>query len=318
MMISALFLIALAQTPTVNPSWEVAFQRGPAIWVSRADGKGLARIVAKGQDPRWSPDGKRLAYYRDGQVRVFNFATHKDGLAAPFAYQLERGWDRCYLDWDPRTPTILCASISGDGIQLIGGTESGSILTPRNSQWLTYCPRWSPSGRELAFARNGDIWLAYRDLARVSTDPGGYYNEANRLAPLAAYNDTERGASVATPYWVDELEWTRDENRLVFHFQRQGGSGVSEIGYLDLRKTAASLPSNICGFSYTTHWILGKERMAFSPRICPDGKTLSYVSNDPDDQSLYVCAWDGTHKRRVLRDVENPDWRPNAKRARMR
>ncbi|HTQ09960.1 MAG TPA: hypothetical protein VMI31_07825 [Fimbriimonadaceae bacterium] len=307
-MVAAFLALALAQTPTVNPGWVVAFQRDNGIWVSRADGHGLRKIVAKGQDPRWSPDGKRLAYYRDGAIHVFSFAARKDALAGAVHCKPDSFMNRCYIDWDPRTPIILCASISGDGIQLIGADEGNTIL---KAEGVTYCPRWSPSGRELAFARDGDIWLAHRDLHQIRMETFDYYGNANRLAPLAMFNDAESGGSAETPFWVDELEWTRDERRLVFHFQRQGGSGVSEIGYLDLRRTRGTLHSNISGFSYATHWILGKDRMAFSPAICPDGETLSYVAiDDNGDLSLYVCAWDGSHRRRILRDVENPDWRP--------
>ncbi|MFI5387337.1 MAG: TolB family protein [Fimbriimonadales bacterium] len=308
-MITAVIALTLAQAPTFDTNWQIAFQRGNGIWVSRADGKGLTRVAVHGQNPRWSRDGKRLAYYRDGQVRIFDFATRRDAGAGKVAYKPDDPSGRCYIDWDPLTSVILCASISGAGIQLIGA--GASILTQGgNSRWLSYCPRWSPSGRELAFARNGDIWLAHRDVTQVSAEPVDYYGDANRLAPLAVFNDTERGASVATPFWVDELEWTRDEKRLVFHFQRQGGSGVSEIGYLDLRKAARTNWRSFSGFSYEEHWILGKDKMAFSPRICPDGTTLSCVSYDDGDPSLYVCSWDGKAKRKVLKDVQYPDWRP--------
>lgn len=301
-MIAPLLILLAFQAPAVDPRWQLAFERADDLWVSRADGSQLVRIARKSHNPRWSRDGKKLAYYRDGKVYAFDFATRKESVAGVATYRPSDYGD-CYLDWDPKTRIILCSAINGDGIQLIGG--GGSILKPRNAAWFTYGQRWSPSGKTLAFIRNGDVWIANRDLAQVSSDARNYYDAANRLAPLATFNDIELGASAQTPFWVDDLEWTRDEKRLVFHFQRHGGSGVSEIGYLDLRPGEPDV-HNTSGFSYTVHWIL---EQVLSPRICPDGKTLSCVTIG-QTMDLTVCSWDGHAKRTVLKSVENPDWRP--------
>jgi Tol biopolymer transport system component len=54
-----------------EPQWSsrglIAFSRwprhgDPSIWVVRPDGSGLRRVALRGQQPAWSPDGRRLAF----------------------------------------------------------------------------------------------------------------------------------------------------------------------------------------------------------------------------------------------------------------
>lgn len=44
--------------------------RGRGIYVMRADGSGVRRIVAGSSDPVWSPDGRRIAYSRGDNIAV--------------------------------------------------------------------------------------------------------------------------------------------------------------------------------------------------------------------------------------------------------
>jgi len=125
----------------------------------------------------------------------------------------------------------------------------------------------------------------------------------------------ETGVSLVTPSWVDEIAWTRDERRLVFHFCRVDGSGVAEIGYLDLQPVnkADRVPDDWAtwsGFKYSVQWILDG---VWSPQICPDGATLSFTAfHEASDGrlDLFLGSWDRKERRRILTNAENPDWRP--------
>lgn len=316
-----------AAAPLPDPHWEVAFARGGDVWMARANGSHLKRLAKKANDPRWSPDGRKLAFSRNGAVWVLNLATGKERRVAQFSAKdkASKG-TQVYADWDPKHPILLCSTMNTNTVRMVQYTSEhpdeqilhGILTLP------TYAPAWSPSGKTLAFVRAGDIWVAhaftnsmgqYPDKSVGWIDANTYYDDAQRLAPLAIFNDAETGASLITPYWVDELAWTRNERRLAFHFRRVGGSGVAEIGYLDLQrvKNSDSVPQDWAtwsGFKYTVHWILDD---VWSPRICPDGKTLSFTAfHEASDGhfDLFLGSWDGKKRRRILTNVENPDWRP--------
>ena len=40
------------------------FRGDPGIWAMRPDGSGMRRVVPRGQQPSWSPDGRRIAFAR--------------------------------------------------------------------------------------------------------------------------------------------------------------------------------------------------------------------------------------------------------------
>ena len=320
----SIFLLAslsLAQTPKVDPSWQVAFERDDNnIYIANSDGSHERLLVKDGEDPKWSRDGEKLAFFRKGFVWIKNMKTGAEGKAFYVGHPKQEGPPTGWIEWDPKLNFIL-ACVQG-AKQMIAYQPKGepgyrlqTLLSGEIEEYVA-APAWSPSGKWLTFAKNGDVWIAQRDTEnKFVGDIEQYYKFAFRLAPLAIFSDAEVGVSDTTPYWVDELTWLGDR-KIVFHFQRQFGSGVSQIGYLDLtpvsqKENEETDWSKWSGFTYKLHWILDG---VFSPRICPDGKTLSYVGSwdDLDSMGLRVCDWEGKHSKLLIKGAFSPDWRPSA------
>jgi len=296
--------------------WQVAFQRGNDVWIASGDGANPHMILPNADDPSWSRDGMKLAFRRGKHIYIYDVKTKRVKsvglIPAPW---IDAAGQELSIEWDPVLPMLLYAApegtemhvamLAGEVDQFYGYTTFTGM---RDQGSKNYWPRWSPSGRYLGFIHNGDIWIAERDpnsLRRSQPFDGRfYYWRGRRLLPLAAYYDADMGAGATTPCWVDEIEWTRDEKRMAFHFQRMGGAGVSEIGYVDLLPPVHRW-EDFSGFHTKTTWL----GAGFSPRICPDGRTLSYIAGS----ALTLVTWDGKTKRKLFDDLEDPAWRPEQK-----
>ena len=225
-----------------------------------------------------------------------------------------------YLDWDPKHPVLLVSTGSSTSVRLVPTTPSARDENgPDQSQRIfsghfmaaTNSAVWSRSGKWLAFAKAGDIWLASREHpASTGLESGHfqviqseYYDVARRLCALAFYNEDDASGSATTPFCVTELAWTKDARRLVYLKRRIGGSGYNEIGYLQFTQPGAGL--SVQG-EHSTAYVLHSHLVdGYRPKICPDGRTLSYILG-----GLYVIGWNGRHKQLIKKEVWDYDCRP--------
>ena len=121
----------------------------PECWVVRQDGTGLLRL-AQGSTPRWSPDGRRLLFMREGQddqdKSLGIFVIDRDGKGE---HRIGPGrWP----DWSPDGQRIAYSrGGSGGGVQSnaqvyvakIDGSDPRKICEGD-------CPCWSPDGKRIA------------------------------------------------------------------------------------------------------------------------------------------------------------------------
>ncbi len=142
----------------------IAYVDGGTIYVSRANGAGLRRVVRReAYTPTFSPDGRRLAYVfgRKSQIGVIGTNGHgRRRLAGKFALD---------MDWSPDGKALVyTASVSDASSVVINPLGGGRRLLARNASG----PKWSPDGRWIAYAslasyggRTG-VWLVQPDGRR--------------------------------------------------------------------------------------------------------------------------------------------------------
>src|SRR4051812_29611997 len=74
-------LVAAPADSAPAPHGLVAYQSTRGIEIVRPDGTGTRLLAGSrpgDQDPRWSPDGRRIAVWRDpGDLAVFDLAGHR-------------------------------------------------------------------------------------------------------------------------------------------------------------------------------------------------------------------------------------------------
>jgi Tol biopolymer transport system component len=127
-----------------------------------SDGDNIAQAC-----PAFSPDGQKLAYFEaraSGPVTTFRGGWQVDGRAIVVVGINGHG--------DPTPPLMRFALPSGPGPMV--------------------CPKWSPSGRSLAFRAGAELWIA--DTASSTT----------RVVPITSVTTNEE----------NELAWSRDGSKI--------------------------------------------------------------------------------------------------------
>lgn len=216
------------------------------------------RPVARGTQPAWSPDGRRIAFVRDGDIHVVG----ADGTGDR---RLARGFSPA---WSPDGRTIAFS----DGrdirtVRVAGGRSANLTRSPK--PWLgNATPAYSPDGKLIAFSRstdafNSDIFLMtttgriVRRLthsvgtdARLGEEHGPTWSPDGRtlvyvsnrggrsweLFRIGADGTHERRLTNTSDVEEDAPRYSRDGRRILYIHDgriasiRAAGGGVEELG----------------------------------------------------------------------------------------
>jgi TolB protein len=280
----------------------------------RLDG-GERRLVARrGTRPRYSPDGRRLAFSRSHRLWV----ARADGRSArPVS---PRDWLVGSYDWSPggtRLAFVRDFVKGGAAIYTVKPDGSGLQRLLKASQGIALAPdAWSPDGKGLVYEQHSHqtlvrVFRAGRitTLARASGEPtwsrrgliaygtpvpGEQRGQVciGRLeapAPLRCFAFADASASDPT--------WSPNGRRLMFMYQPQG---PAEIWTVRLDGTVLTRAPRGNAF----------------PIFSPDGRRLAFSEArfrlGLEFEDLLVMRPDGSGKRRLVRGGQavGPDWQP--------
>jgi WD40-like Beta Propeller Repeat len=186
------------------------------VYVSRANGTGLRRLVQEAVPEAISRDGRLLAFLREG---IWIIRTDGSGLRRVTSGESDEA-----PDWSPDLRSLVYAEWAGTGSRLVVKRLDGGrhVLAPVGSN----SARWSPDGR----------WIAYVLDERDRSDRDGLYvvqpNGARR-------HRVARGSLYAAV-------WSPDGSRLAFEdgshigIVRSDGRGLKR---LQLRLSGIGAPA---------------------------------------------------------------------------
>lgn len=244
------------------------------------DGEGQSSALSSVEpiiSPRWSPDGRRLAYVSFESKKPVVYAhTLANGQRVQVANF--RGSNSAPA-WSPDGKT-LAVSLTRDGlsqIYLVSADGSGTPTRLTNSSAIDTEPVFSPDGRFIYFASDrGGSPQIYRvpaaggDVTRITF--GSPYNVSPRISP--------------------------DGSTLAYISRREGR-------FLVVVRGVAGGPERVLSDA-------GQEE---SPSFSPNGRWLMYATRSAGRDSLMAVTLDGRAKQRLsssAADIREPTWGPFA------
>jgi Tol biopolymer transport system component/CubicO group peptidase (beta-lactamase class C family) len=169
----------------------------PEVYVMNADGSRQSRLVRRGRQPLWSPDGRRLAFTR-GQGGGSVYVVNVDGGRER---NVTRGPVRDFA-WSPDGRRIAFDSArDGNSEIYVVDSDGGGLRRLTRNAGPDLAPAWSPDGRRIAFAGSRGIHV-------MNADGSGQRNLMRK--PTRDFAPT----------------WSPDGRRIAFGSRRDGNAEI--------------------------------------------------------------------------------------------
>ena len=247
------------------------------IYISDYDGANQRRVtVGKTLNiaPRWSPDGRSIAYtsYRRGGANIFISNIFQGTLD-----EVTKG-DKVGENWLPAcspdgTRVAFSSTRDGNPEIYVANRDGSNVRRITNHPSIDITPTWSPTGTQIAFTsdRSGtpQIYVVGSDGLNVSKRSSDGYCDRPTWSP-APYNEIA--------------------------YSSRSGPGF-DIRVIDLATGQSTALTNGEGTNE-------------SPAYSPNGRHIVFTSSRSGKVQVFTMARDGKNVRQITRtgNNEKPDW----------
>jgi eukaryotic-like serine/threonine-protein kinase len=199
----------ITTNPDVSPDnrsivFDAIGEKQEDLFVSAADGSGMRQLtndVYKDRAPRWSPDGKRVAYFSDASGKYECWTIDADGSNRKRISNIPEGsWAQIPV-WSPDGRRLLCNTSTSYPVIYDLDTLQSVQISPlptegdKDHRFMAYS--WSPDGNKLA---------GYRlNLDGSAPIPQSYDFKTNRTEKLTDFGN--------------RTAWLADSRRLLFTYR---------------------------------------------------------------------------------------------------
>ena len=286
---SSLGLQAPAQAAYAGDNGRIAFMRANQIYTIKPDGTGLIQLTraAKNSRPKWSPDGRRIAYLHETAAGTDLWVMRSDGSDKQRVTRLGNVQGP---SWSPDGKWLAF----GSPLQRVRSTApfgTPEILGARSDTCCSDEP-WSVIG-QVAWSADGDhIAFASDDYP---SSPDHYFLEYSVSRHVVTAVTATGGACCGEGWFADP-------------FYGPDGSGPGFTTKVDPFDGQAGTPARL-GYR-------PDGRRAFPARAydqqgapSPSGKRIAFMNNATGTRYVYVANLDGSARKR-LTPGSQPDWRP--------
>jgi dipeptidyl aminopeptidase/acylaminoacyl peptidase len=239
-------------------------RRVPSIWIANTDGKSASReLVGEAWtpgSPRWSPDGRSIAFTSSRAAGDTAAATERDNT--------------------PRRSQVWIAPVAGGAPRRVSSIPNG----------VSSCS-WSPTGdRFLCLVRTGvsdslntgpdrsDV-RHYSHITYKFNDTGWYDDKRTHLWVIDASTGSARQITSGDDWNDSDPKWSPDGSQIVFVSDRSGKE-YDESRSRDIWTISAAggEPAKISSSA-------GRNT---SPTWSPDGRTIAYLNSEDEDAAPIV------------------------------
>ena len=291
------------------------------LWIMNADGSDQRQLTTDpAQDgwPRWSPDGKQMAFQsnRNGALNIYVAdvlgGSQIDDGAPQQLTTGKPGRDSWEPAWSPDGKQLAFSAqqAAGSEIFLMNPDGTGRQRLTENRA-IDGSPAWSPDGRQIAFFSSRDAVPAQGDAV---PDQGGnweiYVMDADGSHVLRLTDQPGQDHSPA---------WSPDGARIAFVSERDGNE---EIYLMNPDGTSLQRLTHNEAEDWYPAWSPDGKRIAFSSSrdaaVLGQGGAVSdqggAVPDPGGSQEIYVMNADGSNPQRLTNNQAEdwgPAWRPS-------
>ncbi|RYF95259.1 MAG: S9 family peptidase [Caulobacteraceae bacterium] len=286
-----LFSLEQATDPQVRPGGkQVVYVRASndinadrarrSIWIVDAATGAQQPLVAgtgNAMSPRWSPDGKRLAYVSTAEGSAQLFVRWMDSGATARVATLPEAPDS--IAWSPDGRSIAFLMFTGaDGLSLTSGPA------PKKPDGAT----WAEP-------------LKIIEGLRYKTDSEGFLKPgAGQIYAVSAEGGAPRQLTSGASDNQGPLSWSRDGQKILFSSAREAG-WEHDPALVDLYELTVA--------NGAVKRLTDRVGPDLAPSVSPDGKLIAYLGFDDKkyayhDTHLYVANADGSNPRRLAPELD--------------